>query len=337
MQRRTTSQTDDWAKRNRRGQDNGRVFMEKKKEKGAFHLMLGFLERMRTDHISAYAAQAAYFLIMSFIPFVLFLTAIVQYTPLTYRQIRQAIIGVVPENLQGFVLNIVAEVFSKSAAVLPISALVALWSSGKGMQALINGLNTIYHVKETRNWLINRIYSMFYMFLFVLALIASLLLLVMGGRIHSLISRYIPFLGHMIGRILSAKTFLVFVMQFLVFLVLYRYLPNRRATLKSQVPGAFFTAVAWSVFSYLFSLYFTFFPDFSIMYGSLSTLILVMVWLYFCMNFLLYGAEINGYFEKQFRQAKLSAGQLLHRKKTELRERYRKGKKEKKEKIDERT
>ena len=291
--------------------------MEKKNDKGALHLALGFMERMRKDHVSAYAAQAAYFLIMSFIPFVLFLTAIVQYTPLTYREVLQAIMSVVPENLQGFVLNIVAEVFSKSAAVLPLSALVALWSSGKGMQALINGLNTIYHVKETRNWLVNRIYSMFYMFLFVLALIASLLLLVMGNRIHVLISGYVPFLGNVIGRILGAKTFLVFVMLFFVFLVLYRYLPNRRASLNSQVPGAFLTAVAWSVFSYLFSLYFTFFPDFSIMYGSLSTLILVMVWLYFCMNLLLYGAEINAYFESQFRQAKLSFWQLIARKRRE--------------------
>ena len=311
--------------------------MGKKKEKGAFHLALGFMERMRMDHISAYAAQTAYFLIMSFIPFVLFLTAIVQYTPLTYREVRQAIVGVVPENLQGFVLNIVAEVFSKSAAVLPISALMALWSSGKGMQALINGLNTIYHVRETRNWLINRIYSMFYMLLFVLALIASLLLLVMGSRIHMLISDYIPFLGNIIGRILNAKTFLVFVMQFLVFLVLYRYLPNRKASLKSQVPGAFFTAAAWSAFSYLFSLYFTFFPDFSIMYGSLSTLILVMVWLYFCMNLLLYGAEVNAYFEKQFRQAKMSVGQLISRKEHEWKQNFQKRKEEKKEKINEKS
>lgn len=315
----------------------GEIIMEKKRKKGARPLALGFMERMSMDHVSAYAAQAAYFLIMSFIPFVLFLTAIVQYTPLTYREVRQAIIGVVPENLQGFVLNIVAEVFSKSAAVLPISALMALWSSGKGMQALINGLNTIYHVKETRNWLVNRIYSMFYMFLFVIALIASLLLLVMGSRIHILISDYIPFLGNMIGRILNAKTFLVFVMQFLVFLVLFRYLPNRRASLKSQVPGAFFTAVAWSVFSYLFSLYFTFFPDFSIMYGSLSTLILVMVWLYFCMNFLLYGAEVNAYFEKEFRQAKMSLGQLIARKRIERREQRKKAKEEKKEKIAEKS
>lgn len=283
--------------------------MKQIKEKGVIALILGFMQRMKEDHIGAYAAQAAYFLIMSFIPFVLVLTAVVQYTPLTYRVLRQAIIGFVPLNLQDFVLKILAEVFTKSVAVLPISAVFALWSSGKGMMSLINGLNTIYHVKETRNWLTNRLYSMLYMFLFVIAIIISLLLLVMGNRIHAVLIVYVPFLGKILGRMLSAKTFLVFVVLFLVFLVLYRYLPNRKASLKSQVPGAFIIAVAWSLFSYFFSLYFTFFPNFSNMYGSLSALIMVMLWLYVCMNLLLYGAEINAYFEKQFRQAHNSMGQ----------------------------
>ena len=284
--------------------------MENKKVQGTVQLILGFMNRIKTDHIGAYAAQAAYFLIMSFIPFVLVLTALVQYTPLTYRMLRQAVIGFVPTNLQDFVLSIIAEVFTRSAAVVPISALFALWSSGKGMQSLIAGLNVIYHVKETRNWLTNRLYSMLYMFLFVIAIIISLLLLVMGNRIHSALVIYAPFLARILGRFLSAKTFLVFVVLFLVFLVLYRYLPNRKASLKSQVPGAFIIAVAWSLFSYFFSLYFTFFPNFSNMYGSLSALIMVMLWLYCCMNLLLYGAEINAYFENQFRQAQLTVWQL---------------------------
>ena len=304
--------------------------MEKIREKGSLHLILGFAERIRVDHVGAYAAQTAYFLMMSFIPFILFLTAIVQYTPLTYRVVRQVIIGIVPENLQGFVLSIVAEVFSKSIAVLPVSAIMALWSSGKGMQALINGLNTIYHVRETRNWLVNRIYSMLYMFLFVIALIVSLLLLVMGNRIHEVAMEYVPFLGRVIGRVLGAKTFLVFVMLFLVFLVLYRYLPNRKATLKSQVPGAFLTAVAWSLFSYFFSLYFAFFPNVSSMYGSLSTLIMVMLWLYCCMNLLLYGAEINAYFENQFRQAQISFWKLIARKRRQFRQERKEARREKK-------
>ena len=285
--------------------------MEEKKAKSTVQLILCFMDRTKNDHIGAYAAQAAYFLIMSFIPFVLVLTALIQYTPLTYRMLRQVIIGFVPTNLQDFVLKIIAEVFTKSAAVVPISGVFALWSSCKGMQSLITGLNVIYHVKETRNWLINRLYSMLYMFLFVIAIIISLLLLVMGNRIHAALVIHMPFLGKVLGRILSAKTFLVFVVLFLVFLVLYRYLPNRKASLKSQIPGAFIIAVAWSLFSYFFSLYFTFFPNFSNMYGSLSALIMVMLWLYCCMNLLLYGAEINAYFENQFRQAQITLWQMV--------------------------
>ena len=82
--------------------------METKRDKGKIQILLGFADRIKDDHIGAYAAQSAYFLIMSFIPFILVLTAIVQYTPLTYKVIRQAILGFVPDNLQDFVLKIIA-------------------------------------------------------------------------------------------------------------------------------------------------------------------------------------------------------------------------------------
>ena len=93
--------------------------------------------------------------------------------------------------------------------------------------------------------------------------------------------------------------------------ILYKVLPNRKATFKSQIPGALIIAVAWSIFSYGFSFYFEIFPGFSNMYGNLATIIMVMVWLYICMNLLLYGAEINAYFEKEFRIAHKSVQELL--------------------------
>ena len=68
---------------------------EKKKRQNLVMLILGFVHRSNGDHVSAYAAQAAYFLIMSFIPFVLFLTTLIRYTPLSYNVVRDAIIGVV--------------------------------------------------------------------------------------------------------------------------------------------------------------------------------------------------------------------------------------------------
>ena len=110
---------------------------------------------------------------------------------------------------------------------------------------------------------------------------------------------------------------MVFAGLFLVFLILYKMLPNRKATLKSQVPGAILIAAGWSLFSYFFSIYFDMFPGFSNMYGSLTALIMVMLWLYICMNLLLYGAEINSYFEKQFRMAQASMREMLSREREE--------------------
>ena len=311
--------------------------MDKKKEKqSVLQLLFGFMDRANGDHVGAYAAQAAYFLIMSFIPFILFLTTIIRYTPLTYNMVSETIRAFVPHNIQNFVLTIVSEVYGRSTAVVPISAIMALWSAGKAMQSLTNGLNSNYHVHETRNWLITRMYAVVYTFLFSIAIIASLLLLVLGNQIQIMAGKYVPFLGRIIGKIIGARTALVFAGLFLIFLILYKMLPNRKATFKSQVPGALLIAAGWSLFSYFFSIYFDMFPGFSNMYGSLTALIMVMLWLYICMNLLLYGAEINAYFEKQFRMAQASMREMLSRERDEAEKELNKEKKKYLEKENER-
>lgn len=273
--------------------------------------VIGFFDRAARDHVGAYAAQAAYFLILSFIPFLIFLMTVMRYTPITYNMVRHAIMSVVPENLHSFVLSIVAEVYGKSSAVLPIAGVTSLWSAGKAMHSLTNGLNTIFHVKETRGWLFTRIYCVFWTFLFVLALLASLLIMVLGNQLTLQISRYVPFMGKVFARVMPASSYLVFVALFFVFLVLFKVLPNRKVSFKSQIPGAFLTAIAWSAFSYLFSLYFDLFPSFTNMYGSLAAIIAIMLWLDISMILVLYGAEVNEYFETEFQQAQNSVKTIM--------------------------
>lgn len=169
---------------------------------------------------------------MSFIPCILFLTTLVRYTPLTYNVVRDAIVAFIPENLQ-VCSGDRGRCIQKE--VLQLSLCQQLWHCGlpeKGMQSIINGLNTIYHVKETRNWLLTRIYAVFYTLSLVIAVIVSLLMLVLGNEIQKVVSRYIPFLGRVLGKILGARALLVFGVLFLVFLMLYKVLPNRKATFK---------------------------------------------------------------------------------------------------------
>ena len=280
---------------------------------GMVEMIRGFLKRLNKDHVGAYAAQSAYFILLSFIPFVLLLVTLVKYTPLTQEIVTTALIRMVPEEFSSFIRVIVNEVFGKSAAFVPVSAIIALWSAGKGVNALSKGLNCIYQVEETRGYVINRLRSAVYTLIFVVAVAVTLLLLVFGNQIQMGIAERFPVIAKVTSVIVGMRTMITLVLLCLVFLMIYKFVPNRRATLKSQIPGAMVSSVAWSLFSLAFSIYIDLTPGTVNMYGSLTTLVLIMLWLYFCMWILLIGAEINSYFEDRLRRLEEVAAAKLRR------------------------
>lgn len=265
--------------------------------------MQGFIARLDDDNVGVYAAQVAYFILLSFIPFLMLLLPMVRFTPITEELVTDIILNIMPDagELRSVLLSIIQEVYNKSEAIMPISALLALWSAGKGIMALTNGVNTIYHVKETRGYLRTRIRSTLYTLLMTVAVIMCLLILVFGNEIQKLIAKYIPFIETITAYIIGMRTMISLVVLVLIFLLIYTFLPNRRASIKSQVPGAVISAIVWSLFSLAFSFYLSTFDGFSYMYGSLTTLIFIMLWLYFCIYILLIGAELNAYFEEKWR------------------------------------
>ena len=98
-------------------------------------------------------------------------------------------------------------------------------------------------------------------------------------------------------------------------MMIYKFLPNHIVQLKVQLMGAAFSAVGWMIVSWIFSVYLNIFKGFSSMYGSLTTIVLIMLWLYFCMYIILLGAEINSYFEDQFRRVTYYRQMLREQKK----------------------
>ena len=135
----------------------------------------------------------------------------------------------------------------------------------------------------------------------MVAVALTLILLVFGNQIQAGIAARFPMIAKVTSFIIGMRTFITLVFLGLVFLLIYKFVPNRRASFKSQIPGAMVSAVAWSLFSLAFSVYIDFTPGSINMYGSLTTLVLIMLWLYFCMWILLIGAEINSYFEDKLR------------------------------------
>ncbi len=266
--------------------------------KRAVLLIRKFMYKMNRDRIKAYSAGAAFFIIMSFFPFLMLLLALVQYTPLTQEQIVMTLEEITPLGLTEELKQIVEGVYSQASALLPWTAIVAVWSAGKGVLGLSDGLNAVFQIKETRNYFMIRIRAAFYTIGMILALILGFGILVLGYRLQEFLRSSIPLFAKYSDLMLLLQLGLAMMLLFLLFEIFYVFLPNRRKSFHSQVPGALFSAISWAVFSYGFSVYLNYAGNMSVIYGSLTTLVVVMLWLYFCMYLLFLGAEINSYLEK---------------------------------------
>ena len=257
-----------------------------------------FAEKCRKDNIGASAAQSAFFLIISLIPFLLLFSSLLQYTVVSEAMLLEFVNDLMPEYIAPFVISIINEVYHKPVGIVSVTAITAIWSSAKGVQHMAAGLNVIYGIRGTRNWLVRRFWAVVYMAVFLAAVVAALVFLVFGNRIHGMLIGYVPLLASATDFIFRFRGLIVLGLMGCVFTVLYRTLPNGREmekgrlTLQNQFPGALLCAVAWNLFSMGISVYIDYFNGFS-MYGSLTVVVLLMLWLYFGMYIMMLCAEVN--------------------------------------------
>ena len=264
-----------------------------KKVKNLYSKVIEITSRIGNDHVGAYAAQAAYFFMLSLIPIILLLITMVQYTPVTKADIMTAVLQVFPSSVETLITSIVNQVYNQSMGVIPLTILVALWSAGKGVLAMTNGLNMIYKCQETRNYVVLRIRATIYTVMFLLVIIFLLVMSVFGNTLNIFITEHIPFLEQFADKLIRIRIVITPILLVVFSLMLYKFLPNRKGRIKDQFSGAAFTAVGWMIVSWIFSVYLDVFKGFSTMYGSLTTIVLIMLWMYFCMYGILLGGEMN--------------------------------------------
>ncbi len=244
-------------------------------------------------HVGAYAAQSSFFFMLSLIPIILLLLTLVKYTPATKADILTALLQVFPSTAESLITEIVNQVYNQTFTTISVSVLVVLWSAGRGVMAITSGLNLINDYKETRSYVVIRIRATLYTVLFVVMITLLLLLSVFGDSLSKFLSQYAPMVGRVTDFVVSISAFVTPILMIGFMLLVFRFLPNRKDTFFHQLPGAVFTAIGWMVVSWIFSIYLDIFPGFSSMYGSMATIVLVMLWLYFIMYIILLGGEVN--------------------------------------------
>ena len=263
--------------------------------KDCYMIVRGFTRLLRNNDVSAYASSIAFFLFLSMIPVLMIVCSVLPFTPLTEANLMTILTEVAPDSMDPVMVALVSQVYDKSAGILSFAILMTIWSAGKGMLALMRALNATNGVAEERGYFYLRIVASFYTVVVLAAILITLCIGVFGKQLFNFILTKIPILERGISPLNHFRFLFVLLFLVVVFTLLYTYIPNKKMKLLYQIPGAIFASLAWLICSFGFSLYLERFNTFST-YGSLGTIIIFLLWLYFYCYILLIGANLNGYF-----------------------------------------
>lgn len=252
--------------------------------------------------LTIYATSGCYYMFMSLVPTVMILCCILPFTPFSISTILVYIDQYFAESLAEILRKIANAVYSSNSATLTVSVLLTLYSASASMKALMKGMNSAYKCENKDNIVIFTIRALVYMVLLVVTILLSLVVMVYGGRILRLLQRYFASVGILKALLSKGRYLLVMVILAVVFLCLYRVMPSRRVHLRDQLPGAVFSAVTWVLFSWIFTIYIGVSNKFGA-YGVIGTIMVAMMWMQYCLLFLLIGGYLNSFLTERKEKA----------------------------------
>lgn len=260
-----------------------------------FISLFQFKNEIVEKRVTVYSAQAAFFLQLSAIPFLMALLNVFQFlSPDVLHVLFQLLEKIENDMVSGAISYVISELYIQSSgALISVSLLGAIWSSSKGVYAIERGLNEIYGNEKGHGFIKARLISFFYMILLILILFFSIVVLMFGSSIQELIGRFLPPLYHVLRLFLQFRLLAAGPILILFFMSLYTFYPGRNLRFRDQFWGAVFSAAAWIIFSFCYEFYIQHITNYSRVYGSLGAILLLLLWIYFCICIMLLGAELN--------------------------------------------
>lgn len=245
--------------------------------------------------LSAFAASSAFFLFLSLIPILILLCSLIPYTGISQAQLlallQESIGDIAPTVISDMISSAVETIFAGGAVSLSLSALVTLWTASKAFLALMRGMDVI-HGAGRQGYLIARLKSCFYTLVMIVVMVFMLVGVVFGRRLAEYFGVFSNPLFLPLQWLLRQRFWMAWVILTCVFTAIYTWVPKKELQIREQLPGAVFAAAAWIGFSALFSMYLNVSSSYGI-YGSLTTIVIALLWMYYCMYILLLGTYFN--------------------------------------------
>ncbi|OGI03454.1 MAG: hypothetical protein A2Y25_10680 [Candidatus Melainabacteria bacterium GWF2_37_15] len=260
------------------------------------------------DDCLGMASSMAFNFMLAIFPFLIGTTALfgILGTEETVNDIIVSIRTIAPPDALSVIERTLREtITSNSKGVLTLSFLVGILFASNAINMLMKFLNRAYGVPETRKiWKI-RALTLWIIILFFLAIFVITNMIIMGRVILDFLDHYIGIQDTTINIINFARWPVTFLTLFLIGFIIYYFMPNISATVKSKIlsslPGTLFFTAGWLGVSRLFGLYVENIAQFSRVYGALGAVIILLLWLYYTSLVILVGGEVNSEFYRYYK------------------------------------
>lgn len=252
------------------------------------------VHKIQEDRLGGLAAEMAYFLLFAFFPLLIVLFVLLSYTHVDFQSLASFLYQMMPHDIADLVLAIVEEVTAnKNLALLSIGVMTAFWAALKGARALVMGVNIAYNSLKSSSFLRTYFIAIIATLGIPLIVVVTLIFQVAGDTIIGFLTAYIPRADVLVWILSKLGTVVPLVSTGLYFLVFYRLAPNVKVRFRDVIYGTVFATLAWYAASFGFSIYVNYFANFSRFYGSIGSVIILMLWLYLTSTVILIGAQIN--------------------------------------------
>lgn len=257
-------------------------------------LLIHLIVKIKRDDVFALASQLAYYLILSFFPFMLFLMTLIGFSSFNSGQILAELSLMLPKSVLELTQSTIKEVFDNQyRGLLGISILLMVWTASSAFKAVIKSVNKAYNFKENRSFFKLSMISMMGIFALATTIMLALILLVFGNVIDIYIESAYPFY-----RIISIiwdvfRYFIIIIIMIFIFIGIYRFAPAQKLLWRDVIPGSIFSTIGWILLSFGFSFYIDNFNNYARFYGSLGAVFILMTWLFLISVIFILGVEIN--------------------------------------------
>ncbi|MEE3343830.1 MAG: YihY/virulence factor BrkB family protein [Bacilli bacterium] len=233
--------------------------------------------------------NVAFFFVLALIPIITITLIIASSFSISFNSVIEFVQDVFPEEASRMILEIISgKGFDGNVGTFNI---IAFFVASNGTYAIINASNTLYNIKDS-DPLRERVKSVVLLMILILLITFLIIVPVLGETLLNLIKNNL-----VIERIKTIyyiiKWPVTFFMIFTILKFIYTIAPSKKIASKTTTYGALFTTFFWTIATAIFSYYLKFFANYNVIYGNISSIIILMIWVYIISYVFVMGIAIN--------------------------------------------